>query len=187
MNNEITIRYQMERRDMWLELYFGYFHHPVAKWLTWACIALLIYGFLHTLAVTHSLAGASLRFVGTFFHPWSLLLLIFLKFFNKMPTSTSPRICFATIDAVDFECLVPEKRYIFPWKKVISVRQTVDYLLFFSLWGCFTIPKRAFGGLAEAQAFFETALYYKQATKLGQPLTEGKEGEVWPPPPRVGA
>ena len=136
--------------------------------------------------MTHSLAGALLNLVSGF-HLWSLGLLIFLKIFNGVLTATSPRVCFATIDVVDFECLESEKRYIFPWKKVISVRQTMDYLLFFSLWGCFTIPKRAFGGLAEAQAFFETARYYKQAAKSGQPVPVPQDDEVWPPPPRIGA
>ena len=185
MNNEITIRYQMERGDMWRDLYYTYFYHPLTRWLMWACVGLLIYEFVHLLVVTHSLLGALLKLVSGF-HPWSLVLLIFLKFFNKMPNATSHRVCFATIDAADFECLEPEKRYILPWKKVISVRQTVDYLLFFSLWSCFTIPKRAFHFPEEAQRFYETALFYKRSARSGQSPPEYKEGEVWPPPPYIG-
>lgn len=170
---------------MWLSLYYEYFYHPLTKWLTWLIFALWTYNFIHKLAVTHSIASASWTLLNSL--PHGLLVLMFLSLFNKMPTPTSPRVCFATIDAVGLQCLVPEKRYTFSWKKVISVRQTMDYLLFFSLGSCFAIPKRAFEEPDEAQAYFETARYYKQMAKHGQPPAESKEDEVWPPPPRIGA
>lgn len=74
------------------------------------------------------------------------------------------------------------------WETLFSIEEDADYQFFFiAKANAFVIPKRAFSSLAEAQAFLDTSRRYWKAIKSGQPIPELKEGEVWPPPPRLRA
>lgn len=73
------------------------------------------------------------------------------------------------------------------WKTLQSIEEDADYHFFFiAKVNAFIVPKRAYSSLAEAQAFLDKSRQYWEAAKTGQPLPEIKEGEVWPPPPRLG-
>ena len=187
MDEPWKIDYQVDRRDFWLDEYFTYFYHPWVRCLTVLLFGLIVWASIHKFLLTHNLATAASSLVPTDTIFWLVLVSELLRLWNRMPATNGVRNCSATIDAQRFCCVEPQKTYRFPWKNVMSIRQTVEYTLFFA-WngGTFSIPNRAFGTFEEAQRFFQTAQYYKYAARNGTPSAAEPEG-VWPPAPRPGA
>lgn len=187
MDEPWKIDYQINRRDFWLDEYFTYFYHPWVRCLMGLLFAFMCYAFVHKLLLTHRLTAALVLLP----HDTIFLLALAASLFrilNRVPPSGGVRSCSATIDIHRFCCVEPEKTYRFLWKKVMSIRQTNDYVLFFA-WngGTFTIPNRAFGTFEEAQRFYQTAHHYWHAARHGQTMSLSQDETVWPPAPRPGA
>ena len=185
MDEPWKIDYQVDRRDVWLDQYFTYFYHPWVRCVMGLLLASMCYAFVHKLLLTHSLTIAVLALLPTDTVFWLVLAGSLLRILNRVPPSGGVRNCSATIDTQRFCCVEPEKTYRFLWKKVISIRQTNDYVLFF-VWngGTFSVPNRAFSTFEEAQRFYQTAQHYKHAVKHGQALAVPQDDTVWPPAPR---
>ena len=188
MDEPWKIEYQVNRRDFWLDEYFTYFYHPWVRCLMILLFGSLIYAFIYKFLLTHSLVTAALSLLPTNTVFWLGLAAETLRIWIRMPPADGVRDCSATVDAQRFVCVEPQKTYRFSWKKVISIRQTVEYTLFFT-WngGTFTIPNRAFGAYEEAQRFYETARRYKYAASHRQKVNITQDDTVWPPAPRPGA
>ena len=73
------------------------------------------------------------------------------------------------------------------WSQIVSIEDGSEATYFFvsSRYGLL-IPWRAFSGPAETQAFLSQARGYWDAAKNGMLLPSDK-GDIWPPPPRIGA
>ncbi len=74
------------------------------------------------------------------------------------------------------------------WTTLKSIEEDSAYLfLFVDKLVAHIIPKRAFSSPHEADMFLNTARRFWEAAKSGSPLPVPQDGEVWPPPPRIGA
>lgn len=73
------------------------------------------------------------------------------------------------------------------WSQIESIEDGSEATYFFinNRYG-FLLPWRAFSGPAETQAFLSQARDHWNAAKSGGPLPSDK-GDIWPPPPRIGA
>ena len=184
MDKPWKINYQINRRDFWLDEYFSYFYHPWVRYVISLLLALMSYFFVHALLLTHSLTIATKVLLPQHTFSWLALAGMALRILSRMPPRDGVRHCSATIDTQRFCCAEPQKIYRFPWKKVMTIRQTPDYLLFFT-WngGTFTVPIRAFESLEEAQRFRQAAQRLKHVPKKGQ-FAVPHDKTVWPPAPR---
>lgn len=73
------------------------------------------------------------------------------------------------------------------WSTLHTIEEDHNYLfLFLSKNAAYIVPKRAFTGPNEAQAFLDAARRYLDAAKTRTPVT-AEDASVWPPAPRPGA
>ena len=180
--------YQINRRDFWLDEYFTYFYHPWVRCLTGLLIMSMIYIYAHKLLLTHSLTASALALLPQDTAFWLLMASELLRIWNRMPSAAGFNQCSASIDARRFCCVEPRKTYRYAWKQVLSIRQTAEYILFFT-WkgGTFTIPNRAFGTFEEAQTFYRAAQQHRYVASHGKRAAVPQDAAVWPPAPRPGA
>ena len=73
------------------------------------------------------------------------------------------------------------------WRAFLTLTEEADYYFFTGWWCVFYIPKAAFEGHAEADAFYQTALgFWRKAKGLPAPTLVPDTIGSWPPSPRPG-
>lgn len=183
----MEVSYSSTRSDQWRCNLYVMFHRPQ---MVVSLLVVPIY-FTILLAFTWGKAGwwGILSAFAVSFGGWALLnwLVLWAQVKRRLPTPTTQRICTTLITAEFFRDTVPERVMQYAWSQITEIRlhQGDFYFWVGATKGNF-IPRGAFSDPREGQAFFDTAVAYWQSAKFGQPTPAPQEGEVWPPPPRLG-
>lgn len=185
----MEITYYSTRADQWrCNLYVMFNRAQMAFNFFFTPVSLALIFFYATPPMGRNIRGFFIAFLIAF-GGWSGLhaLLLHAMILKRLPTPTTRRVCTTLIAPEFFRDTVPEKVMEYPWIQITDIRLH-DGDFYFWLGGTKGnfIPRSAFANPREGHLFLETALGYWRSAKSGQAVPVQRDGEVWPPPPRLG-
>jgi hypothetical protein len=183
----MEVTYSTTRSDQWRCHLYVMFHRGQSVFGFVFTPAMLALVYIYSMPpMQRNMRGLLIALLAAF-GGWAAFhgLILHAMILKRLPTPTTRRVCTTLITPEFFRDTVPEKVMEYPWAQISDIRLH-DGDFYFWLGGTKGnfIPRSAFDNPREGQHFYETAMAYWHSAKSGSPVPQ--DGEVWPPPPRLG-
>ena len=185
----MEITYNITRADQWrLNLYVMFHRWQTTLNFLVTPILWAIFSAYFALGRERSLRAVLIGlFIGAFGGAALNALVLWASILKRLPTPATRRVCTTLITPEFFRDTEPKKVMEYRWVQITDIRLHDGDFYFWvgGIKGNF-IPRSAFANPREGHLFYETAMTFWRSARAGRSVPGPQDGEVWPPPPRLG-